>query len=183
MARSKRDILDAEAMLTRLTNLLVEHETAPAEGIVVGYDFGKPRRDAESLRRISMTLHRWHELECGDGNEYGSWAIVRGRMRTFVPEEGKAVRQFEHDDDGKPYLERHHYRHGVGKDSVTHTPIDDREAGALKRLKAIMARYPSLSYYVQTDPRGCALYILKPGDVPEGADASSYYSRGLAVFQ
>jgi hypothetical protein len=24
--------------------------------------------DAAQLRRISMTLHRWHELECGDGN-------------------------------------------------------------------------------------------------------------------
>ena len=180
MARSKRDILDTKAMLERLKHMLIKH--APTGTPMDGYG-GTARTDAESLRRISMTLHRWHELECGDSNSYGSWAIVRGRMRTFVLEEGKAVRQFEHDDDGKPYLERHHYRHGVGKDSVTHTPIDDREAGALKRLKAIMARYPSLSYYVQTDPRGCALYILKPGDVPEGADASSYYSRGLAVFQ
>ena len=27
--------------------------------------------DARALRRISMTLHRWYELECGDGNDHG----------------------------------------------------------------------------------------------------------------
>lgn len=37
--------------------------------------------DAWHLRRIAMTLHRWHELECGDGNPYGSWWITRGRDR------------------------------------------------------------------------------------------------------
>lgn len=36
--------------------------------------------------------------------------------------------------------------------------------------------------YVQTDPRGCALYILRPGDVPAGAETDSYYSRGIAVY-
>lgn len=29
---------------------------------------GMKYRDAVQLRRISMTLHRWHELECGDSN-------------------------------------------------------------------------------------------------------------------
>lgn len=57
----------------------------------------------------------------------------------------------------------------------------DRETGARKRIDAILARYPGLTGYVQGDPRGCALYILRPGDVPEGADAGSYYSRGIAV--
>jgi hypothetical protein len=32
-------------------------------------------------------------------------------------------------------------------------------------------------------PRGAALYILKPGDVPEGEDVSAWYSRGVAVYQ
>ena len=43
--------------------------------------------DAVQLRRISMTLHRWHELECGDGNNYASWSLVRDnedRSKTFV---------------------------------------------------------------------------------------------------
>ena len=32
--------------------------------------------DAQALRRISMTLQRWHELECGDSNSYGSCAAI-----------------------------------------------------------------------------------------------------------
>jgi hypothetical protein len=53
----------------------------------------------------------------------------------------------------------------------------------LKRLKAIMAGHPALSYYVQGDPRGAVLYILRAGDVPEGESADSYYSRGVVVCQ
>lgn len=130
--------------------------------------------DALALRRISMTLHRWHEMECGDSNNYGSWVIVRGRK-----EDGA----FVHDDDGAPYLERHHYRHGQGQDSVAYTRIADRERGALARLAAIMAKHPALRSYVQGDPRGCALYILRADDVPAGEDIRAYYTRGVAVFK
>lgn len=56
----------------------------------------------------------------------------------------------------------------------------DREAGAIKRASAIAARY-GLTAYHQGDPRGCALYLVRPGDVPAGADIGSYYSRGVAV--
>lgn len=62
-------------------------------------------------------------------------------------------------------------------------PTPDREKGARKRLAAIMAKYPDLDYYVQGDPRGAPLYILRPGDVPEGERAESYYSRGVAVYK
>lgn len=120
--------------------------------------------DAHALRRISMTLSRWHELECGDGNEYGSWAIER-----------------DDNGDGAPFMVHHHYMHGRGKDSTTRTPIPDREKGAEKRLAAIMARYPHFRAYVQGDPRGASLYILRPDDCPAGADIGSVYSRGIAV--
>lgn len=113
--------------------------------------------DALALRRIAMTLHRWHELECGTDNgalekdeDTGLWYWV-----TYNPYTGKQYR--------------------------TRTP--DRETGALRRLAEIMTRYPTLTSYVQGDPRGAALYILRPGDVPEGADVDSYYSRGIAVFK
>lgn len=56
----------------------------------------------------------------------------------------------------------------------------DRETGAIKRATHIANCY-GLTAYVQTDPRGCALYLLRPGDVPEGCDADAYYSRGVAV--
>lgn len=181
MGKSRRDILDTEAMIHRLGECLAQH--AVGEAITA-------RDDAYALRRISMTLHRWHELECGDSNTRGSWVIARGHKarRTFKrdPETQAPMwegGEFTHDDDGAPFLERHHYLHGRGKDTVTYSPIPDREAGAKKRLAAIMARYPVLQAYVQTDPRGAALYILRPADVPAGKDVSAYYSRGLAVYR
>lgn len=137
--------------------------------------------DACALRRISMTLHRWHELECGDGNDYGSWCITRGQKTRECDADGKWHTVFAHDDDGKPYLEHHHYTHGKGKDSVTYTPLADRERGALKRLAAIMARYPAFVSYVQGDPRGCALYIVAKDRIPVGASLDSCYSRGIGV--
>lgn len=116
--------------------------------------------DAMALRRISMTLHRWHELECGDGNDYASWSIERD------------------EETNKPYFCTYPHDGKMRRSSVA-----DREAGALKRLAKIMVRYPALSTYIQTDPRGASLYILRPGDVPEGEDADAYYSRGLAVYK
>ena len=127
--------------------------------------------DAFQLRRIAMTLHRWHELECGNSNDYQSWAIER-----------------DDNGDGPPYMVHHHYsfseggRTGIGTSKTTRERIPDRERGALKRLADIVARYPGLSSYVQGDPRGAPLYILKPGDVPEGGEADSYYNRGVAVY-
>jgi hypothetical protein len=132
---------------------------------------GIERDDAWALRRIAMTLHRWHELECGDGNDHASWTIARGRKVKGV---------FEYDDAGKPYLETHYHQ---GDAKARYTPVPDRERGAQKRLGKIMARYPGFTAYVQGDPRGAALYILRPGDVPEGADVSSCYNRGVAVFK
>ena len=60
-------------------------------------------------------------------------------------------------------------------------PVADRESGAIKRLRAIFARHP-LTYYIQGDPRGAALYVIRPGDVPVGADVESCYSRGIAIY-
>lgn len=145
--------------------------------------------DAVALRRISMTLHRWHELECGDGNSYGSWAIVRGnKVRKKLEGSPTWETTFVHDDDGKPFIEHHHYLHGRGKDYVSYTALADRERGALKRLDKIMDRYPGFVSYVQGDPRGCALYILRPGDIAtlaDGAngDVGSIYTRGIAVYK
>ncbi len=126
--------------------------------------------DACALRRISMTLHRWHELECGNSDNYTAWCLVRGKKPNKC--------EFEYDDDGKPFLERHSNMGG----KPSYSPIPDRERGALKRLAEIMKRYPTLSSYVQSDPRGCSLYLLRPDDVPQGERADSYYNRGIAVY-
>lgn len=109
--------------------------------------------DAHALRRISMTLHRWHELECGTEN-------------------GCVERD---ETTGKTYW--------LNAMTGRRYPVADRETGARKRLAKIMAKYPGLSAYIQGDPRGAALYILRPDDVPAGQDADAYYSRGLAVYK
>lgn len=56
----------------------------------------------------------------------------------------------------------------------------DREAGAVRRATAICERH-GLTMFYQGDCRGCAIYVLRPGDVPEGQRADGYYTRGLAV--
>lgn len=113
---------------------------------------GIPLIDAIALRRIALTLHRWHEHECNG-------AIQRDGER----------------GDGAPYWHSTH-------DGRRLYRAPDRERGALKRLAGIMARYPHLNAYVQGDPRGAALYILRPGDVPTGKDADAYYSRGIPIY-
>jgi hypothetical protein len=151
MSRSRKDIVDTEHMLQRLQAL------------------GFTRSEAEALRRISMTLHRWHEMECGLEN-----GCVERDEKT-----------------NKTYWLNSY----TGK----RWPIADRETGAIKRLtKIINARNdrqlmngqpidvdnpPLVTSYIQGDPRGAALYILRPGDVPQGERAESYYTRGIAVYQ
>lgn len=111
--------------------------------------------DAVALRRIAMTLHRWHELECGT--------------------DGGCIERDE--TTGKAYWLNSH--------TMRRSPVADREKGALKRLAEVMGRYrdAGLTAYVQGDPRGASLYVLRAGDVPAGCDVDAYYSRGLAVYK
>jgi len=142
--------------------------------------------EANSLRRISMTLQRWHELECGTGDDQVSVSIERDGDES----------------DSKPF-KRVQYQTWGGKWVDKRYPVADRETGARKRLAKILSTRnirrgigygpeSALAYqlplpdpvsaYIQTDPRGAALYILRPGDVPEGEDVSAYYSRGICVY-
>lgn len=142
-------------------------------------DLGFTRDEAAALRRISMTLHRWFEYECGTGD---------GQVSRSIERDGD-------EPDSKPYM-RVQYPTAQGYVD-RRWPIADRETGARKRLENIIRtrngrdraiggpdgnRVGELSYFVQTDPRGAALYILRPGDVPEGASAESYYNRGIVVY-
>lgn len=104
-----------------------------------------------ALRRAEITLHRWAELECGDGNDYASWSIERDETTS------------------KPYMVT--YPH-TGE---THRrAIADREAGALRRIAGI-CKGAGLYYHHQTDPRGCQLYISR-----NKMDGSNY-TQGLAI--
>ena len=141
--------------MTRNEAMRLTRQTDALRSLGFTYD------DAESLRRISMTLRAWFEAECGNSGPCASWVIER---------DGD-------EPDSKPYRVTHP---NSGKSYRTAVP--DRETGARRRLAAVMAQHPTLAAYVQTDPRGCALYILRPGDVPAGTDAECCYSRGVAVY-
>ena len=111
--------------------------------------------DAIALRRISMQLHRWHEKECGIDNG-------------CVERDETTNKTFWHNSiTGRKY------------------PVRDMETSALKRLGGIMARYPDFKPYVQTDPRGAALYILTPRNLEfiAGDSLDSRYSIGIAVYK
>ena len=88
----------------------------------------------------------------------------------------------------------HDHRNG----KTTRYKVADREAGARRRLEEIIRavnerrfigddasrldpRCDDLKTYIQGDPRGASLYILRPGDIPEGKDPCAYYSRGICV--
>lgn len=94
--------------------------------------------DCAVLRRAASILTRWTELECGDSDDYASWAIERDET-TEVPY----------------YIVRPYNSNNVQK-----RRIPDREKGALKRVAAICARL-GLHFYNQTDPRGLPLYVDK----------------------
>lgn len=107
--------------------------------------------DAYTLRRAEMVLHRWAEQECGDGNDYASWAIERD------------------EETGKPFMVT--YPH-TGKSR--RSAIPDRESGALKRVRSVCSRL-GLYFFHQGDPRGCALYVSNEPLTDSG------YTRGVAI--
>lgn len=123
------------------------------------YDLGLKWDEIETLRRAQMTLHRWAEGECGDGNDHASWGIERDETT------------------GKPF--RVVYPHTRPSYRVA---IADREKGALRRVAAIMAAHPDLWSFHQTDPRGCALYIGRTSDLNPDMPLDSQYNRGMAVI-
>ena len=131
--------------------------TATQKSELIARRLNIPVDAAHTLRRAELVLHRWAELECGDGNTYGSWAIER-----------------DENGEGAPFMVHHHYRHGQGKDTVTRTPIADREAGALRRVQEVCAAH-GLYYFHQGDPRGCQLYVAR-----EPLNGSNY-TNGFSV--
>jgi hypothetical protein len=132
-----------------MTNTEAARRTALENALLT---LGFTRDESDALRRISMTLRRWRELECG----VNGGCIER------------------HEVTGRP--------HWISAITGWGYTVPDRERGALRRLEAIMSKRPELGHYIQTDPRGAALYILRPGDVPANERAESYYTRGLCVY-
>lgn len=118
---------------------------------VSAHKLGLSPVETSALLRIERQLHRWAEDQCN----------------------GDVVRD---EATGKPFRQ---YGRGTGPFLTVKTP--DREASALRRLASIMKAHPSLVAYNQTDPRGCALYVLRRDSIAEGSSPCSCYHRGLAI--
>lgn len=115
---------------------------------------GLTEEDAIAVRRIALTLHRWFELECGAYN-----GLIERDERT-----------------GIPYYWRTNHSYVDPHDPRARHRIADRETGARKRLERIMAKYPDLRAWIQTDPRGGTIYLCKPEDATD-----SLYTRGVFI--
>jgi hypothetical protein len=130
-------------------------------------DMGFTSSESETLRLAQMTLHRWAERECN----------------------GEVERD---DETNKTYSVWDNGR------TLSRVRCPDRETGALRRIKDVLTArnerifglvgddgqlvpQGDISFYHQTDPRGCALYLIRPGDVSPGADVRSCYTNGFAV--
>lgn len=138
--------------------------------------YGITADEARALRRISKTLHRWHELECGSD---------RGAIDRDGP-----------NGEGRPrYRSNYSIEKGIPLEKCPIVP--DRERGALKRLATICKPHArKIVPYVQGDPRGCALYMvpvkrlreaqrdaaIRHPDWPKHTIIDSIYSQGIAVY-
>jgi hypothetical protein len=142
---TKREEMEKEYMLKRLL----------AQGIAP--------EDLQPLRRISMTLRRWFELECGTGTDTVSVSIERDETTD------KPYKRTQYMSVGNKWIDRK-------------SPVADREKGAIKRLDVFRAKYPALVFYVQSDPRGCALYAVPVSSIREGENVDSIYNRGIAIY-
>lgn len=112
-----------------------------------------PRADINILRLAEKTLRAWFTALCGNSNDWQSWAIERDETtdipyRCVYPHQGKAYR----------------------------VRVRDRETGARKRVEDVCARN-GLHFFVQTDPRGAALYVSR-----EPLDDQNYSSAGVAMY-
>lgn len=117
--------------------------------------------ECETLLKAERALQRWAEAECGTGTDTRSEMIERDEAT------GKPFRRVQYSYNGQWRENRY--------------PVRDMEAAALRRVAAIAAAHPGISFYHQGDPRGCALYLIRPGDVPAGEDVNAYYSRGISL--
>ena len=111
--------------------------------------------EADIVRRISMTLHRWSEHECNGNIQRDE---VTGKPLWFSNcqiEQAKTPKGF---------------------------PIRDRETGAIKRMDKIISSHPGLAWYYQTDPRGAQVYVYSVDRLEGRSIDSVYNSIGVAVY-
>lgn len=80
------------------------------------------------------------------------------------------------EDDGK------YYRMCANSKIVTRYP--DLKRRYLKKLRAVFANHPNLTYYIQQDPRGSSLYVIKKTDLEYRLDEMDqiYSTLGIPIY-
>jgi hypothetical protein len=116
--------------------------------------------ETTALLKAERALRKWGELECGTGDRNRSVHVFR-------------------DESGKPFYRVQYFHAGQWRESIQ--PKRDTEKSALSKVESIMAGKPGFRAYYQADPRGCALYIIRPGDIEAGENIHALYNRGIAL--
>lgn len=98
-------------------------------------NLGLSHSEHDTLRRASMRLQRWGEMECNHD-------VNRGEKT------------------GKVTIRYQRYDGSISKPQ----PVRDMETPAIKRCEAI-AKAHGLVFYHQSDPRGAQVYIGKADDL------------------
>jgi hypothetical protein len=114
---------------------------------------GVSTRDAEELAKISMRLRKWKQLEVGTDGGH-----IERQENTNMP--------FWVRDDGSAWVK-----------------VADMEAEAMKKLEGIIGKHKRLTAYIQGDPAGVVLYIIRESDIPKGRNIEEFYNRGIPVFR
>lgn len=64
--------------------------------------------------------------------------------------------------------------------------LTDKEWQRSKRLRRqahdiAVGMWGAQTVFLQSDPRGCPLYVIFHGDIPEGGDVEDHYHKGVAI--
>ena len=124
-------------------------------------ELGMSYDDITALRRISMTLHRWHELECGDSDNFKSWSVER---------DGE-------EPDSKPFMVYHIHQGEYG--FKVHYREDDNSDGSKGDYRASTKTFSSkekAAEYAATIVDSTAALRV------DGKAAEALVNRGVALM-
>jgi hypothetical protein len=132
---------------------------------------GFTSEEFHALRRISMTLHRWHEHEC-NGNIQRDGDDGEGKPRWHYSGEGKGYRIADRERGALKRLAK------IMADANTRFWVQASKDG----FAGPIGENPRFVHsYIQGDPRGAALYLVPVAEL-RGQPIDSVYSRGVAIY-
>ncbi len=126
------------------------------------HNLGFNDQQIKKLRSASRTLQKWFEMECGSDDG----CIVR-----ISDTAGEPIETYE----GIPCLLT------FEGNKRCYTRIVDKEAAARSIIKSIGEENDQCVFYIQTDPRGAALYAV-PKEYLVNRKIEQIYPNGVAIY-